>query len=119
MSLNRIYTYRSDGGRTLLLGHTTDSDFGGVTEILARELKNIGSNNFFYRIFNCCLQAQYKALQKSVEQVYGAGGLGEVSFMQLFHTFWLTQEALGEKSKETWVIVNPNSLMPFMSDIKN
>ena len=76
MSLNRIYTYRSDGGRTLLLGHTTDSDFGGVTEILARELKNIGSNSFFYRIFNCCLQAQYKALQKSVEQVYGAGDIG-------------------------------------------
>ena len=119
MSLNQIYTYWSDGGRTLLLGQTIDSGGGGVTESLASELKNIGRISFFYCIVNCCLHAQYKALQKSVEQVYGAGGLGEVSFMQLLHTFLSTQEALDEDFKETWVRVNPNSLMNFMSDIKN
>ena len=72
-----------------------------MTESLVSELKNIGPISFLYRIINFCLNAQYKALQKSVEKVYGAGGIGEVSFMQLLHTFWLTQEALGEYFKET------------------
>ena len=35
------------------------------------------------------------------------------------HTFWSTKEALGEYFKETWVIVNPNSPLPFISDITN
>ena len=39
--------------------------------------------------------------------------------MQLLNTVWSTQEALGEYFKETWVRVNPNSLMHFMSDITN
>ena len=39
--------------------------------------------------------------------------------MQLLHTFCSTQEALGEYFKETWVRVNPNYPMSFMSDIKN
>ena len=39
--------------------------------------------------------------------------------MILLHMFWSTQEALGEYSKDTWFIVNPNSAMPFMSDITN
>ena len=47
MSLNQIDTYPSDGGRTLLLGHTTDSGGGGVTESLVSELKNIGRISFF------------------------------------------------------------------------
>ena len=54
-----------------------------------------------------------------MEQVYGAGGIGKISFMKLLHTFWSTQEAFGENFKETWVRVNPNSLMTFMSDITN
>ena len=53
-----------------------------------------------------------------MEQVYGAGGIEEFSFVQLFHTFWSAQEAPGEDFKETWVRVNPNSLLPFMLDIK-
>ena len=39
--------------------------------------------------------------------------------MQLLHMFLLTQEALGEDLKQTWVRVNPNSPMTFMSDITN
>ena len=85
-----------------------------MTESLASELKNICRISFFYFILNCCLHSRYKALKQSVEQVYGAGGIEEVSFMQLLHMFWSTQEALGEEFKETWVIVNPNYLMPFM-----
>ena len=85
-----------------------------MTESLAIELKNICRISFFYCTFNCCLHSRYKALKQSVEQVYGAGGIEEVSFMQLLHMFWSTQEALGEEFKETWVIVNPNYLMPFM-----
>ena len=65
------------------------------------------------------MHPQSKALQKSVQQVYGAGGLGEVSFMQLFHKFLLTQEKIGEDFKETWVRVKQNYLMPFISDITN
>ena len=90
-----------------------------MIESLASELKNIGLISFFYFIFNCCPHAQYMALQKSVDQVYGAGGIGEISLMKLLHTFWSTQEALDEHFKETWVRVNSNSLMPFMSDITN
>ena len=41
MSLNRINTYRSDGKTTLLIGHTTDSVDGGVTERLDGELKHL------------------------------------------------------------------------------
>ena len=63
--------------------------------------------------------AQSKAPQKIVDQVYGPGGLGEISFIPLLHTFWSTQEALGEYFKDIWVRVNPNSPMPFMSDIAN
>ena len=88
-----------------------------MTEVLSSEIKNIGRISFFYHIINCCLLAQSKALQKSVEKVYGAGGLQEVYFMKLLHMYWSTQEALGEDFKETWVAVNPNSPMPFMSDI--
>ena len=39
--------------------------------------------------------------------------------MQLLHTVWLTNKALGEEFKDTWVRVNQNSPMLFMSDIKN
>ena len=39
--------------------------------------------------------------------------------MQLLNTVWSTQEALDEYFKETWVRVNPNSPMPFISDTKN
>ena len=39
MSLNHNYTYWSDGGRKILIGHTTDSGGGGVTESLASEIK--------------------------------------------------------------------------------
>ena len=85
-----------------------------MTESLSEELKNIGHIYVLYHIFNCCLHAQSKALQRSVEQVYGAGGLREVSSMQLLHKFWLTQEALGEHFKETWVILNPDYPMPLM-----
>ena len=88
VSLNRIDNFRSDGGRTRLLGHTTDSGGGGVTESFASEIKSIGRISFLYRIINCCLHAQSKALHQIVEQVYGSGGTGEVSFMQLLHAFW-------------------------------
>ena len=99
MSLNQIYIYQYDGKITLLLGHTTDSGGGGVTESLASELKNIGRISFLYIIVNFCLHAQCKALHQSVEQVYGAGGIGEVSFVQLLHIFCSTQESLGEDFK--------------------
>ena len=101
VSLNKIYTYPYDGGITLLIRHTTDSDGGGVTESLSSELKNSGRIIFIYCIVNSCLHAQYKTPQKSVEQVYGSGGLGEISFMPLLHMFWSTQEAIGEDFKET------------------
>ena len=41
MSLNRINTYRSDGKTTLLIGQTTYSGGGGVTERLDGELKHL------------------------------------------------------------------------------
>ena len=43
----------------------------------------------------------------------------EFSSVQLFYTFWLTKEAIGEYFKYTWVKVDPNSTIPFMSDITN
>ena len=88
-----------------------------MTDSLAKELKIIGHISFFRRIVKFCLQAQSKALRKNVEQVYGAGGIRGVPFMQLFYTFWSTQEALGEDFKYAWVRVNPNHLMPFMLNI--
>ena len=60
-----------------------------------------------------------KSLHKSVEQVYGTGGLREVYCMQMLHTFWSMQEALVEYFKDAWVRVNPNSPMNLMSDITN
>ena len=78
MSLNQIDTYQSEVGTTLLLGKTTDSFGSGVKEILASSIKDIGRIIFFYLIDNCCLHAQYETLQQSVDQVYGAGGLGKV-----------------------------------------
>ena len=39
--------------------------------------------------------------------------------MQLLHMFWSTQEVLGEDFKYTWVMVKPDSPMPFMSDVTN
>ena len=90
VSLNHVDIFRSDWVITLLLGQTTDSGGGGVTKILASELKNVVRISFLCSIVNCCMHAQYKAMQKSVEQFYGAGGLGEVYFIQLFHTFWST-----------------------------
>ena len=39
--------------------------------------------------------------------------------MQLLHTFWSTLGSLGEYFKYTWVRVNQNSPMPFISDTKN
>ena len=67
VSLNQIDTYCSDGGITRLLVHKTDSVGGGVTESLAIELTNVGRISFFYRIANCCMYAQSKALQQMVE----------------------------------------------------
>ena len=101
MSLNQIYPYRCDGGRILIIGQTTDYGGVGVTESLSSELKKIGRIIFFYCVVNCCLYVQSKSLRKILEQVYGAGGIGEVSFVQLLHTFWSTQEALVEDFKDT------------------
>ena len=56
---------------------------------------------------------------RKVWKIYGAGGLWEVSFIWLLHMFWSTHEALGEDFKDTWVRVDPNSPMPFISDITN
>ena len=68
VSLNQIDTYRSDGGRILLLGRTTYYGGGRVTERLSIELKTFGCISFFYSIFNCCMKYQYKARNKSVER---------------------------------------------------
>ena len=87
VSLHHIDTYQSDGGRTILLGQTTDSGGVGVTESLASDLENIGRISFFYRIVNFCLHAKSKALKQSVEQVYGLIIQNTVSFMQLLHIF--------------------------------
>ena len=119
VSLNHIYTYHLEGERTLIIGQTTDSDGGGVTESLSSELKNVGRICVLYSILNFCLKSQSKALNKNVELVHGEGVLGEISFMRLLHMFSLTQEALGEDFKYTWVRVNPNYPMHFMSDITN
>ena len=54
------------------------------------------------------------SLQKIVEKVYGAGGIVEISFMRLLHTFWYFPEALVEDFKKTWIRVDPNSSMPFI-----
>ena len=68
MSLNQIDNYRFDGGIKLLLGQTTDSGGGGVTDSLVSELNCFGRISFFYCIINFCLHAQSKSLQKSVEK---------------------------------------------------
>ena len=39
--------------------------------------------------------------------------------MKLLHVFWLAYEALGGQFKETWVILNLNATITFISDIKN
>ena len=39
--------------------------------------------------------------------------------MKLLHTFWSTDEELGEDFKETWVILNPNDPMPFIPGTTN
>ena len=54
-----------------------------------------------------------------MEQVYGAGNIGEVYFIQLLHMFWSKHEALGEDSKDTWARVNTNYPITFMLFIKN
>ena len=83
VSLNQIDVYWSDGVITLLLVKKKDSVGGGVIESLASELKNYVRISFFYFIVNCCMYAQSKALQKSVEQLYGAGGLGGGLFREI------------------------------------
>ena len=65
--LNQTDTYRSDRGRELLLGQTTDSGGGGLTENFASELRNVGRISFFYCNVNHCLYTQSKTHQKSVE----------------------------------------------------
>ena len=39
VSLNQIYTHPFGGGRTIIIGQTTDSGGGGVTESISSELK--------------------------------------------------------------------------------
>ena len=39
--------------------------------------------------------------------------------MQLLHNFWSMEKALGEYFKDTWVRVNTNEPMTFISDISN
>ena len=73
VSLNHIDTYRYNGEIPLLLGKTTDSGGGGVTESLSSEKKNIVRIILFYCIVNCFLNSQYKPLHKRVEQFYGEG----------------------------------------------
>ena len=81
--------------------------------------KNLVRICALYLIVNCYLHDQSKALQKSVEQVYGVDGIGEVYFIQLLHMFLQMEEALGEELKQIQVRVNPNSPMTFMADITN
>ena len=66
VSLKHIDTYRSDGGRKNITWHKTDSGGGGATERLSSEIKNVGRISFLYRIVNCCMHDQFKALQQIV-----------------------------------------------------
>ena len=62
VSLSHIYTNLLYGERTLLLGKTTDSDGGGVADILAGELNNVVSHFCLIFIVNCCLHSQSNEL---------------------------------------------------------
>ena len=89
-----------------------------MTEDLEKNLKKKKvTDPFVYYVLNCCLHAQSKALQNAVEEIFGEGGLGIVSFMQLLHTCWSLQESLGEAFKETWVKINPSIPLPYMTDV--
>jgi hypothetical protein len=65
------------------------------------------------------LHAQSKALQNAVEHSYGEGGCGNVNFIQLLHTCWSLQEALGEDIKSEWMIANPGRGSAHIIDMHN
>ena len=61
-----------------------------------------------YYIATCALHALSKSLQNATEKTFGENGLGEETFLQLLHTCWSAQEALGENFDNEWNKVNPH-----------
>eukprot|EP00978_Attheya_sp_CCMP212_P017890 scaffold48234_cov60-Attheya_sp.AAC.4 len=76
-------------------GQCSGSGGGGTIESVTKALRLADRvDNFVYYVSACCLHAQSKALQNSVEFNYGEGDLGNNNFLQLLHSCWSLQEAL-------------------------
>lgn len=108
-SLKEIDKYRNDDKTTRLVGQCTDSGGGGTKEGVAEAISLIdrADDNVYY-IATCALHALSKSLQNATENSFGENGLGEETFLQLLHTCWSAQEALGENFDNEWNRVNPD-----------
>ena len=108
-SLKEIDKYRTDGKTTRLVGQCTDSGGGGTKEGVAEAISLIDrADDGTYYIATCALHALSKSLQNATEKTFGENGLGEETFLQLLHTCWSAQEALGENFDSEWNKANPH-----------
>eukprot|EP00978_Attheya_sp_CCMP212_P048098 scaffold473164_cov149-Attheya_sp.AAC.1 len=119
-SLKQVDKYRNEEKISKASGQCSDSGGGGTIESVTEALRLVDRvDNFVYHVSACCLHAQSKALQNSVEFNYGEGGLGNNNFLQLLHTCWSLQEALGEDFKSEWKIANPGRGSAHIIDMHN
>ena len=60
-----------------------------------------------YYMATYVLHAASKSLQNTTEKTFGESGLGEETTHQFIHTFWSSQETLGENFEGEWKYKNP------------
>ena len=118
LSMQELDAYRTDGKRTRFCVQTTDSGGGGVGQSAVDALEDLDRiDNFVTYVLICCLHGQSKCLQNAIVGSYGDGELGAKNWMQLVHTCWSLQEALGDDFKSIWFLVNPTKPAPHADDV--
>jgi hypothetical protein len=99
-----VEPYIEEGKKIVIGTITTDAGGGGGTlESSASKIDDLLYD--IYYIINCALHSHSKCLQNAWEKSFGKGGLQQITLLQLLHSFWSLQEALGEHFKKFWSVL--------------
>ena len=100
--------YCEDSKKTKYVGQCIDSGRVIVTEGAAAGLSaGRRQDGAVYYMATYVLHAASKSLQNTTEKTFGESGLGEETTHQFIHTFWSSQETLGENFEGEWKYKNP------------
>mgnify|MGYP006965230816 CR=1 FL=1 len=103
----RLSLKKFQNTKIILRGQATDAGGGGVTESLAKALKELGLTEEEYAVANCTLHALQMAFANPIKEIFGEGGLDRRNVMQLIHSCYDLQSCFEKTEGEMkWEIAN-------------